>query len=107
MTNPEPERQMPDRDDRLLDLDDDVDGYEDDWEPAPEEHALPPRPRRRLIALRFPKIGKTAVRRPFLGMQPRFCGVTAAVAQFQNGNRKNRASGIRAGDLVRRNWNDF
>ena len=40
---------MPDRDDRLLDLDDDVDAYEDDWEPAPEERALPPRPRRRLI----------------------------------------------------------
>ena len=40
---------MPDRDDRLLDLDDDVDVYEDDWEPAPEERALPPRPRRRLV----------------------------------------------------------
>ena len=40
---------MPDRDDRLLDLDDDVDAYEDDWEPAPEERALPPRPRRRLV----------------------------------------------------------
>jgi hypothetical protein len=55
MTNPEPERPMPDRDDRLLDLDDDldvdvdVDEYEDDWEPAPEERALPPRPRRRLV----------------------------------------------------------
>jgi hypothetical protein len=49
MTNPEPEPEMPDRDDRLLDLDDDVDGYEDDWEPAPEEGALPPRPRRRLV----------------------------------------------------------
>jgi hypothetical protein len=31
MTNPDPERPMPDRDDRLLDLDDDVDAYEDDW----------------------------------------------------------------------------
>ena len=40
---------MPDRDDRLLDLDDDVDAYEDDWEPAPEQRALPPRPRRRLV----------------------------------------------------------
>ena len=40
---------MPDRDDRLLDLDHDVDEYEDDWEPAPEERALPPRPRRRLV----------------------------------------------------------
>ena len=40
---------MPDRDDRLLDLDDDVDVYEDDWEPAPEERALPPRRRRRLV----------------------------------------------------------
>ncbi len=40
---------MPDRDDRLLDLDDDVDAYEDDWEPAPEERALPPRRRRRLV----------------------------------------------------------
>ena len=40
---------MPDRDDRLLDLDEDVDEYEDDWEPAPEERALPPRPRRRLV----------------------------------------------------------
>jgi hypothetical protein len=49
MTNPEPEREMPDRDDRLLDLDDDVDAYEDDWEPAPEERALPPRRRRRLV----------------------------------------------------------
>ena len=49
MTNPEPEREMPDRDDRLLDLDDDVDAYEDDWEPAPEQRALPPRPRRRLV----------------------------------------------------------
>ena len=49
MTNPEPEREMPDRDDRLLDLDDDVDAYEDDWEPAPQERALPPRPRRRLV----------------------------------------------------------
>jgi hypothetical protein len=50
MTNPEPEREMPDRDDRLLDLDDDaVDEYEDDWEPTPEERALPPRPRRRLV----------------------------------------------------------
>ena len=49
MTNPEPEREMPDRDDRLLDLDDHVDAYEDDWEPAPEERALPPRPRRRLV----------------------------------------------------------
>jgi uncharacterized protein DUF5666 len=48
MTNPEPERPMPDRDDRLLDLDD-ADTYEDDWEPAPEESALPPRPRRRLV----------------------------------------------------------
>jgi hypothetical protein len=49
MTNPEPEPEMPDRDDRLLDLDDDVDAYEDDWEPAPDERALPPRPRRRLV----------------------------------------------------------
>jgi hypothetical protein len=49
MTNPEPEQEMPDRDDRLLHLDDDVDEYEDDWEPAPEERALPPRPRRRLV----------------------------------------------------------
>jgi hypothetical protein len=49
MTNPDPERPMPDRDDRLLDLDDDVDAYEDDWEPAPEERALPPRPRRKLV----------------------------------------------------------
>ena len=49
MTNPEPERPRPDRDDRLLDLDDHVDEYEDDWEPAPEERALPPRPRRRLV----------------------------------------------------------
>jgi hypothetical protein len=49
MTNPEPEREMPDRDDRLLDLDDDVDAYEDDWEPTPQERALPPRPRRRLV----------------------------------------------------------
>ena len=40
---------MPNRDDRLLDLDDDVDAYEDDWEPAPEQRALPPRPRRRLV----------------------------------------------------------
>ena len=35
MTNPEPEREMPDRDDRLLDLDDDVDAYEDDWSRPP------------------------------------------------------------------------
>jgi hypothetical protein len=49
MTNPEPEREMPDRDDRLLDLDDDVDAYEDDWKPAPEERALPRRRRRRLV----------------------------------------------------------
>ena len=50
MTNPEPEREMPDRDNRLLDLDDDVDAYEDDWEPASEEErALPPRRRRRLV----------------------------------------------------------
>ena len=49
MTNPEPEQEMPDRDDRLLDLDEDVDAYEDDWEPAPEERALPPRRRRRLV----------------------------------------------------------
>jgi hypothetical protein len=49
MTNPEPEREMPDRDESLLHLDDDVDEYEDDWEPAPEEPALPPRPRRRLV----------------------------------------------------------
>jgi hypothetical protein len=47
MTNPEPEREMPDRDDRLLELDDDA--YEDHWEPAPEERALPPRRRRRLV----------------------------------------------------------
>jgi hypothetical protein len=49
MTNPEPEQEMPDRDDRLLDLDDHVDAYEDDREPAPEERALPPRRRRRLV----------------------------------------------------------
>jgi hypothetical protein len=49
MTNPEPEREMPDRDESLLHLDDDVDEYQDDWEPAPEEPALPPRPRRRLV----------------------------------------------------------
>jgi hypothetical protein len=49
MTNPEPEREMPDRDDHLLDLDDHVDVYEDDWEPEPEERALPPRRRRRLV----------------------------------------------------------
>jgi hypothetical protein len=49
MTDPEPEREMPDRDDRLLDLDDDVDAYEDDWEPAPEEPALPRRRRGRLV----------------------------------------------------------
>ena len=49
MTNPEPEREMPDRDDRLLDLDDHVDVYEDDREPEPEERALPPRRRRRLV----------------------------------------------------------
>jgi Domain of unknown function (DUF5666) len=49
MTNPEPEQEMPDRDDRLLDLDDDVDAYEDDWEPVPQERALPPRQRRRLV----------------------------------------------------------
>jgi hypothetical protein len=47
MSHPEPEPEMPDRDDRLLDLDDDI--YEDDWEPAPEERALPPRRRRRLV----------------------------------------------------------
>jgi hypothetical protein len=47
MTNTEPERPMPDRDDRLLD--DDVDAYEDDWEPAAQERALPPRLRRRLV----------------------------------------------------------
>ena len=40
---------MPDRDDRLLDLDDDVDAYEDDWEPAPRSARCPPRPRRRLV----------------------------------------------------------
>jgi len=40
---------MPDRDERLLDLDDDVDAYEDDSEPAPAERALPPRRRRRLV----------------------------------------------------------
>ena len=40
---------MPERDDRLLDLDDDVDAIEDDWEPAPEERALPPRRRRRFV----------------------------------------------------------
>ena len=42
---------MPDHDDRLLDLDDDVDvdEYEDDWEPATQERALRPRPRRRLV----------------------------------------------------------
>jgi hypothetical protein len=49
MTDPEPERDMPDRDERLLDLDDDVDAYEDDWDPAPTEAALPPRRRRRLV----------------------------------------------------------
>jgi hypothetical protein len=47
MTHPEPEPEMPDRDDRLLDLDDHTD--EEDWEPAPEERALPPRRRRRLV----------------------------------------------------------
>jgi hypothetical protein len=40
MTNPEPEREMPDREESLLhvddDVDDDVDEYEDDWEPAPQ-----------------------------------------------------------------------
>ena len=40
---------MPDHDERLLDLDDDVDAYEDDSEPAPTERALPPRRRRRLV----------------------------------------------------------
>jgi hypothetical protein len=49
MTDPEPEREMPDHDERLLDLDDDVDGYEDDWEPTASEPALPPRRRRRLV----------------------------------------------------------
>ena len=42
---------MPDRDDRLLELDDDR--YEDDWDPIEEDDAaegsLPPRPRRRLV----------------------------------------------------------
>jgi Domain of unknown function (DUF5666) len=47
MTHPEPEPEMPDLDGRLLDLDDDT--YEDDWDPAPEERALPPRRRRRLV----------------------------------------------------------
>jgi hypothetical protein len=47
MTHPEPEPEMPDRDDRLLDLDEDT--YEDDWEPAPAERTLPPRRRRRLV----------------------------------------------------------
>jgi len=49
MTNPEPERAMSDRDDRRLHVDDDVDVYEDDWEPGPEERTLPPRRRRRLV----------------------------------------------------------
>jgi hypothetical protein len=47
MTDPEPEPEMPDRDDRLLDLDEET--HEDDREPAPEERALPPRRRRRLV----------------------------------------------------------
>ncbi len=39
---------MPDRDDRLLELDD---PYEDDWEPVDDadEGSLPPRPRRRIV----------------------------------------------------------
>jgi hypothetical protein len=48
MTDPEPEREMPDHDERLLDLDDDVDAYEEDWEPTASS-ALPPRRRRRLV----------------------------------------------------------
>ncbi len=47
MTDPEPEPEMPDRDDRLLDLEDDA--YEDDFQPAPEARALPSRRRRRLV----------------------------------------------------------
>jgi hypothetical protein len=47
MTHPEPEPEMPERDDRLIDLDEDI--YEDDWEPAPEERTLPPRRRGRLV----------------------------------------------------------
>jgi hypothetical protein len=49
MTDPDTETPMPDRDDRLLELDD---PYEDDWEPVDEgvdDGSLPPRPRRRLV----------------------------------------------------------
>jgi hypothetical protein len=48
MTDPDTETPMPDRDDRLLELDDDP--YEDDWEPIEDgEGSLPRRPRRRLV----------------------------------------------------------
>jgi hypothetical protein len=49
MTDPDTETPMPDRDDRLLELDE---PYEDDWEPVDEDvddGSLPPRPRRRLV----------------------------------------------------------
>jgi hypothetical protein len=50
MTDPDTETPMPDRDDRLLELDD---SYEDDWEPVDDDVAgdgsLPPRPRRRIV----------------------------------------------------------
>jgi hypothetical protein len=40
---------MTDRDERLLDLDDDVDAYEDDRDPVASESTLPPRRTRRLV----------------------------------------------------------
>jgi Domain of unknown function (DUF5666) len=40
---------MTDRDERVLDLDDDVDANEDDWDPVASESTLPPRRRRRLV----------------------------------------------------------
>jgi hypothetical protein len=49
MTDPDTETPMPDRDDRLLEIDD---PYEEDWEPVGEDvddGSLPPRPRRRLV----------------------------------------------------------
>jgi hypothetical protein len=48
MTDPDTETPMPDRDDRLLELDD---TYDDDWEPVADddEGTLPRRPRRRLV----------------------------------------------------------
>jgi hypothetical protein len=50
MTDPDTETPMPDRDDRLLELDD---PYDDDWGPVDDEEpavgALPPRKRRRLV----------------------------------------------------------